>query len=116
MSTVRARSRLGNTVKKAKSEGSDPASDPAVIDARRELADAELRDHITKTVLAAPPLTDVQRARLAALLGPARTVTAPAPKLVIERHHDHPHLVARPVRHATASSADHTATAGGSDG
>jgi hypothetical protein len=44
--------------------------DPAIANARRDLAAASLEEHIRKTVNAAPPLTDDQKARLAALLRP----------------------------------------------
>jgi hypothetical protein len=50
-------------------------ADPNVIDEhRRELRAERLADHIRKVVDSAPPLTDDQRAKLAALLrnrGPA---------------------------------------------
>jgi hypothetical protein len=43
--------------------------DPELLNARRNLAEARLADHITRTVAAAPPLTEAQRSRLALLLG-----------------------------------------------
>ena len=39
---------------------------------RRELAEAKITDYVEKVLAAAPPLTDDQRARLAALLAPVR--------------------------------------------
>ena len=44
------------------------ADDPELIAARRDLKAQRLADYITRTVDAAPPLTDEQRAHLAALL------------------------------------------------
>jgi hypothetical protein len=44
------------------------ADDPDLLDARRALAAARLADYITRTVAAAPPLTDAQRSQLALLL------------------------------------------------
>ncbi len=49
-----------------------PETDASVQDAKRELRAARLEDYITKTLAAAPPLTDEQRTRLAVLLrGPS---------------------------------------------
>lgn len=49
------------------------ARDPeAEAQARRELAEAKIADHIRRVVDAAPPLTDEQRTRLAELLRPVR--------------------------------------------
>ena len=56
-----ARSRLAN----ASHRGGDPA---AVIEARRDLTAAKLERHVREVVATAPPLTDEQRNRLAALL------------------------------------------------
>jgi hypothetical protein len=42
--------------------------DPELVTARQDLKAARLEDYIRKTVDAAPPLTDDQRARLASLL------------------------------------------------
>lgn len=42
----------------------------ALIEARAQEADAALREHIRRLVDSAPPLTEAQRARLAALLRP----------------------------------------------
>lgn len=47
-----------------------------VVSARRDLAEAKLADYITRTVDAAPPLTDEQADRLALLLR-----GTPAPEL-----------------------------------
>lgn len=46
--------------------------DPELIAARRDLKAARLADHIRKLVDEAPPLTDEQRAQLAALLLPVQ--------------------------------------------
>jgi hypothetical protein len=47
--------------------------DPELVRARRDLCAARLEDYIRRTVEAAPPLTDAQRARLRDLLStPAR--------------------------------------------
>lgn len=45
-----------------------PKSHPEVISARRALKEAKLADFIEKTVAEAPPLTDEQAHRIAALL------------------------------------------------
>lgn len=45
--------------------------DPRLLNARRDLAAATLADRIRSTIDAAPPLTDEQRERLAALLRPS---------------------------------------------
>jgi len=47
---------------------SRPADDPDLIEARRNLRAERLAKAIRETVDAAPPLTDEQRGRLAALL------------------------------------------------
>jgi hypothetical protein len=46
--------------------------DPKLVEARRNLHAARLKQHIEKTLAAAPPLTDEQRCRLAELLRPVR--------------------------------------------
>jgi hypothetical protein len=46
------------------------ADDPDLITARRDLRAEKLADHIRQVVDAAPPLSDEQRDRLAALLRP----------------------------------------------
>lgn len=48
-----------------------PPDDPQIADARRDLRAARLEEHIRKLVDEAPPLSDEQRSRLAALLRPA---------------------------------------------
>ena len=68
MSVPRSKSALGNAVKRAKADGQDPALDPRVTSARRELAEAKIRAYILASVAEAPPLSDEQRSRLAALL------------------------------------------------
>ena len=45
------------------------SDDPDLVNARRNLAAERLAAYIERTVEAAPPLTDEQRTRLAALLG-----------------------------------------------
>ena len=45
--------------------------DPELVDARRNLAELRLAEHIEKVLAAAPPLTDEQRTALAELLRPA---------------------------------------------
>ena len=47
------------------------ATDPDLVNARRDLAAAKLDAYIQKVVAEAPPLTDEQRDRIAALLRPA---------------------------------------------
>lgn len=47
------------------------ANDPDLIEARRALAAEKLAAYVSKTVADAPPLTDAQRDRIAALLRPA---------------------------------------------
>jgi hypothetical protein len=47
------------------------ADDPELQEARRNLRAERLADYIRRTVDAAPPLSDEQRTRLAALLVPA---------------------------------------------
>lgn len=42
--------------------------DPSVVEARRALADLVTEDYVRKLVDQAPPLSDDQRARLAAIL------------------------------------------------
>lgn len=44
------------------------SDDPSLVDARRDLACANLAEHIARIVDAAPPLTAEQRDRLALLL------------------------------------------------
>ena len=51
-----------------------PNDTERLADARRDLAAAKLAEYIARTVDAAPPLTDDQRARLAALLRPVTAV------------------------------------------
>lgn len=42
--------------------------DPELVEARRDLAVLSLEEHIRRVVAEAPPLTDEQRDRIAALL------------------------------------------------
>lgn len=60
MSWTHTRSRIAHTKK------ANPDAD--VTDLRRQLKAERLEDYIQRTVDAAPPLTDEQRHRLAALL------------------------------------------------
>lgn len=60
MSWTQTRSQIARTKK------ADPTAD--VTELRRQLKAERLEDYIKRTVDAAPPLTDTQRARLAALL------------------------------------------------
>lgn len=46
--------------------------DPELVEARRNLAAANIEDYVEKVLAAAPPLTDAQRSRLAELLKPVR--------------------------------------------
>lgn len=50
---------------------SRPADDPQLIEARRDLAAAKLDAYVKRVLAEAPPLTDAQRDRIAALLRPA---------------------------------------------
>lgn len=54
----------------AKHNGDD---DPRLPNLRRDLREAQLADHIRRTVDQTPPLTDEQRSRLALLLAPVRS-------------------------------------------
>lgn len=56
------RARLAQKTRKL---GPDSAE---TLDARRDYAAARLEDHVRQTVASAPPLTDEQRSRIAALL------------------------------------------------
>jgi hypothetical protein len=49
---------------------SRPATDPDLVEARRELRAAHLEEYITRQLAAAPPLSDEVRQRLALLLQP----------------------------------------------
>ena len=69
MSAVfRARAKVANESKKAKRNHQPVESSQSVQTARRELAEEKIAAYIAKTVAAAPPLSDEQRDRLAALL------------------------------------------------
>ncbi len=59
---TRVRSDLANAVK------ADPSAD--VTELRRQLKAARLEDHVRSIVNSAPPLSDEQRERIAALLRP----------------------------------------------
>jgi hypothetical protein len=52
--------------------GEREPDDPEVIDATCELAAANITAYVEKTLAAAPPLSDEQRAKLAELLKPVR--------------------------------------------
>jgi hypothetical protein len=45
--------------------------DPELVDARRELAVANLENYVARVIDAAPPLTQQQRDRIASLIQPA---------------------------------------------
>lgn len=60
-----AKSRLGNATKHGTPD--------EVLDARRDFKEAKIAAYVQRVLAEAPPLTDDQRARLAALFG-----TAPA--------------------------------------
>ena len=44
------------------------SDDPELVEARRNLRALRLEEHVTKVLAGAPPLTDEQRERIAALL------------------------------------------------
>jgi hypothetical protein len=44
------------------------ADDPELVDARRNMRALRLEDHVTRVLAEAPPLTDEQLGRIAALL------------------------------------------------
>ena len=67
MTVTRARSALGNATKRAKAEGRSPSSDPVVIERRRELVEAQIREYVLKVVADAPALTPEQLSRLRSL-------------------------------------------------
>lgn len=62
MSTLSKRGRL-NALRRYRTD-----DDPEVLDAARQLRAARLEDAVRKALDTAPPLTDEQRRRLAALL------------------------------------------------
>lgn len=45
-----------------------PPDDPDLLDAKRDLRESRLAEHIAHSVAEVPPLTDTQRSRLAVLL------------------------------------------------
>lgn len=45
--------------------------DPELIEARREHAVLSIEEYVAKIVASAPPLTELQRSRIAALLAPS---------------------------------------------
>ena len=59
---TKARSRLGNAVQK---HGKDS---PQAVEARVEFRALKLEDHVRKVIAEAPPLSDEQKERIAALL------------------------------------------------
>lgn len=61
---LQARQRLGGTIRL------NPNDPEKIASARRDLAAAKIADYIERTVASAPPLSDEQRARIAALLRP----------------------------------------------
>jgi hypothetical protein len=56
-----------------------PDDDPEVTDARRNLKALRFEEHVKKTIAEAPPLTDEQLERIAALLRSGRANTAMEP-------------------------------------
>lgn len=50
---------------------SRPVDDPELIRARQSLKAMKLEEYVSRIVAEAPPLTDAQRDRIAALLRPA---------------------------------------------
>lgn len=67
MALAHSRSAYGNAVKRAKAEGRSPSSDPVVIERRRELVEAQIREYVLKVVADAPALTPEQLSRLRGL-------------------------------------------------
>lgn len=63
--------------RKAKLSQLYPPNHPKIVEADRTLAALRLEDYITRTLAAAPPLTDEQRVKLAELLRPVRRSAAP---------------------------------------
>jgi hypothetical protein len=61
-SALSARGKLGATTRRF------PNDPDRLAEARRNLAAAKLQDYIERTLADAPPLTDIQRDRLALLL------------------------------------------------
>jgi hypothetical protein len=57
---------------RAARNGTRQADDPDLVAARSDLAEAKIRQFITKALASAPPLSSEQRDRLRALLEPAR--------------------------------------------
>ena len=64
LTPLQARNKLGNVARYGSAED--------VAGARRELVAAKLAAYVSKTVAEAPPLTDAQRDRIAALLRPTK--------------------------------------------
>jgi hypothetical protein len=56
----------------ARRSQSYPANHPRVVEAKRDLAEANARHYIESVLAQRPPLTDEQRNRLAELLRPVR--------------------------------------------
>ncbi|MCE5291424.1 MAG: hypothetical protein LLG14_19600 [Nocardiaceae bacterium] len=72
------------------------AKDPvALTEARRNHAESKIADYIEKVVSEAPPLTDEQRDRLAAILRPVRIKAVDLAER--ERHADCANLDRRPA-------------------
>ena len=63
---MQARGRLGLKSRQ------HPKNHPEVVKAKADLAEAKIADFIERTLAAAPPLTDRQRAALAELLKPVQ--------------------------------------------
>lgn len=60
-----------------------PDDDPEVVDARRELKALRFEEYVQKTIAEAPPLTDDQLERIAALLRAGRANTAQRPSIEV---------------------------------
>lgn len=68
MSVFSSRSKLANEVQRSRRLGVDPATQPEVLHARRDLAAENIAAYVERVVSTAPPLTADQRSRIAALL------------------------------------------------
>lgn len=66
--SLRSRARMASAAARVARRPEDPEALAAAQDARRDYFAVALEDYIKRTVDAAPPLTEEQRARIAALL------------------------------------------------
>lgn len=67
----KARSRMALEARRAKRDPSDAEAQRLATEARRDFYAVRLADHIKSVVESAPPLTDDQCVRIAALLRPS---------------------------------------------